>query len=250
MYRIVAVMACAAVLAGLTFTPASAVTCDDRVAGSCPIEPVVEQAEANADAVSVKPLAYARADKERGVRRARRASRTLSRGERRRTATAVARALAREREPVRAAPRRQQIQVEPQQSVEAPAASLANAAAPAAATILAPNFVQTIDLRRPRLDASSLVVADASAQVAAAQAQTTAVSEPGTSVETSGQAAPEPPSLAAGAGTTADVGQPRSEPAQMAAAAPPAPADGPWLRFAFLAFGGLLALGSAIRLFV
>jgi hypothetical protein len=166
MYRIVAVMACAAVLAGLTFTPASAVTCDDRVAGSCPIEPVVEQAEANADAVSVKPLAYARADKERGVRRARRASRTLSRGERRRTATAVASALAREREPVRAAPRRQQIQVEPQQSVEAPAASLANAAAPAAATILAPNFVQTIDLRRPRLDASSLVVADASAQVA------------------------------------------------------------------------------------
>jgi hypothetical protein len=31
---------------------------------------------------------------------------------------------------------------------------------------------------------------------------------------------------------------------------PPADDSPPWLRFAFLAFGGLLALGSAIRLFV
>ncbi len=203
MYRIVAVTACAAVLAGITFAPASAVTCDERIAGSCPIEPVVEQAEANADAAAVRPLAYARAaGKERGVRRARRASRTLSPGERRRTATVVARALAREREPSQTARRRQQVQVEPQQSLEAPGAPLANAAPPAAATILSPNFVQTIDLRRPRLDTSSLVVADASAQVAAAQAQTTAVSEPAASVETSGQAAPEPPPLAGAAGTT------------------------------------------------
>jgi hypothetical protein len=250
MYRMVAVTACAAVLVGITFATASAVTCDERIAGSCPIEPIVEQAEANDDAVSVRPLAYARAGKERGVRRARRASRTLSRDERRRTAAVVARALAREREPSQAAPRRQRVQVEPQQSLDAPGAPLANASSPAAATILSPNFVQTIDLRRPRLDTSSLVVADASAQVAAAQAQTTAVSEPTASIETSGRAAPEPPSLAGAAGRTADVGQPRSDPVQAAAGAPPDPADAPWLRFAFLAFGGLLALGSAIRLFV
>jgi hypothetical protein len=51
MYRIVAVTACAAVLAGITFATASAVTCDERVAGSCPIEPIVEQVEASADDV-------------------------------------------------------------------------------------------------------------------------------------------------------------------------------------------------------
>jgi hypothetical protein len=98
-------------------------------------------------------------------------------------------------------------------------------------------------LQAPTLEPSAMAVADA-------QAKRTAVSEPAASVETSGQAAPEPPSLAGAAGTTADVGQPRREPVQAAAGAPPDPADAPWLRFAFLAFGGLLALGSAIRLFV
>ena len=44
--------------------------------------------------------------------------------------------------------------------------------------------------------------------------------EPAASVETSGQAAPEPP-LGGAAGTTADVGQPRREPVQAAAARHP-----------------------------
>jgi hypothetical protein len=250
MYRIVAVTACAAVFAGLTFAAAPAATCDERIAGSCPIEPIVEQAEANPEPVAAQPLAYARAGKERSARRARRASRPLGSAERRRTAVTVARALAREREPRQNASPGQQMQLEkPRPEASAPPA--ANPEPPAEATILSPNFVQTIDLRRPRPEASSLVVADASAQLgAAAQVQTTAASEPAASDATSGQAAAEPPASAEVPATTADVTPTPSAPVQAAVSTSAGTVDSPWLRFAFLAFGGVLALGSAIRLFV
>jgi hypothetical protein len=242
MYRIVAVTACTAVFAGLTF--AAAATCDERIAGSCPIEPIVEQTEANPEPAAAQPLAYARAGKERSVQRGRRASRPPSRAERRRTSVAVARAIVREREPPR-----QQGRVEQQQRVEAPPPPV-TAALAADTTILSPNFVQTTELRRPRPEAGSLVVADAAVQVTdPAQAQTTPSSEPAAAAATSGQAAPEPPAPTAGAAHAADVVQVENVPVQ-AAAVLPGPVDSPWVRFAFLAFGGLLALGSAIRLFV
>jgi hypothetical protein len=185
-------------------------------------------------------LAYSRAGKERGVRRAPRASRHLSRVERRRTAVAVAKALAREQGKVE--PQRRQVQFEPLPRAEAPAAP-ANAPVAAADAILSPNFVQTIDLRRPRLDAGLIADSDASAQ------RTTAP-EPAASVQNTGQAPPQSPALAGPADNAAEIGQARIEPVQAAASGPSDSADLPWLRFAFLAFGGMLALGSAIRLFV
>jgi hypothetical protein len=99
-------------------------------------------------------------------------------------------------------------------------------------------------LRAPKLEAGSLAVADAPAQATAAAEPAAAATSP----ETTGQAAPEPP--ASGGADAADAGPPRSEPIQAAASAPSGPADAPWLRFAVIAFGGLLAFGSAIRLFV
>jgi hypothetical protein len=253
MHRIVAVTACAAMLAGITFA-ASAANCDQRIAGSCPIEPIVEQADATAETAPVKPSANARAGKERNARRARLSSRHPSRAERRRTAAAVAKAMAREQARVRVAPQRQQqpearpqrqqAEAEPQQRVQVVAASPVNATAPAVTAILSPTFIQTTDLRAPKLEAGSLAVADAPAQATAAAEPAAAATSP----ETTGQAAPEPP--ASGGADAADAGPPRSEPIQAAASAPSGPADAPWLRFAVIAFGGLLAFGSAIRLFV
>jgi hypothetical protein len=251
MYRIVAVTACAAMLAGgLAFGTASAATCDERIAGSCPIEPIPEEVDANAEAAAARPLAYARAGKEGGVRRARRASRSLSRAERRRTAAAVASAIAREREPVRVEPQRQRAQVEPrrpdvqlapQPSLAYTAVSPVAASPPTVARMLSPTFIQTTDLVEPTLEPSLIAILDEQATRAVA-------SEPALAM--SAQAASEPPAPATGSAGAANVGQAPSAAVQAAATEPAGTADAPWLRFAFLAFGGLIALGSAIRLFV
>jgi hypothetical protein len=244
MYRIIAVTASAAVLAGMTFVCASATSCDQRVAGSCPIEPIVEQADAAPEAATARPIANARAGKERSARRLRPAARHPSRAERRRTARAVAKELARERTPVRVAQ---------SQEAETPAEPPVTAAAPAAAPALAPMFVPTTDWQAPKLDTAAMTAVAAPAlsttappTQAAGEAQSAEVEA---KIDTTGQAAPEPRAPSEAAANAAGA-QPRVEPAQAAMTAAPAPADAPWLRFAFVAFGGLLALGSAIRLFV
>jgi hypothetical protein len=238
MYRIVAIAAGAAMFAGMTTGAVSAGSCDQRIAGSCPIEPIVQQAEPSVEAAPARPLVQARAGKERSVRRGRHGPRHLSRSERRRTARNVARELARERAPVKVAARRQQVEAAPQPRAEAPAAP-ANATEPGAATILSPNLVQTVELRRPRLDAGLMAVPSPPTGPTAA--------EP---AENTGQAAPEPPVPSVAADNATDAGQARVEPVRAAASGSSDALDLPWLRFAFLAFGGLLALGSAIRLFV
>jgi hypothetical protein len=143
---------------------------------------------------------------------------------------------------VKAAARRQQVEAEPQPAAEAPPAP-ANATEAAGATILSPKLVQTVELRRPRLDAGLMVVSSPLIGPIASEPAAAAA-------ENTGQAAPEPPVPSMAAPNAADAGQARVEPVRAAASGSSDALDLPWLRFAFLAFGGLLALGSAIRLFV
>jgi len=260
MYRIIAITACAAVLSGLTLAAAPAATCDERVAGSCPIEPIPEEAATAEPPAATKPMAYARADKERSVRRVRTTSRRVSPAERRRTAAVVARAIARERARAGVEAERDQAQSEPQrpqaqpepppQQVELKSrpsgaftmVSAVAASPPSLAPMLSPTLAFNTDLVEPSLEPRSIVVADT-------QTTRAAQSEPAPARAMSGQAGREPPAPAAAAGPATEAGQPPNEPAQVASATFGA-VDSPWLRLAFLTFGGLLALGSAIRLFV
>jgi hypothetical protein len=229
MYRIGAVTACAAVLVCCTFGTASAVACDERVVGSCPIEPIVEAAASAAETAT--PLAYARAGKERGVRRARRASRYSRRAERRRPAKVV-----------QVARTRQEVPPPRQETAEPAAAPAAITILPTVAAILPPTFVRDANVDGPKLEAGWNAVALAQA--------TAGTGKPGSSRETSDQATKESPGLVQVADNSAEPAPPRAELMQASASAPPESAETPWLRFAVLAFGGLLAFGSAIRLFV
>jgi hypothetical protein len=245
MYRIVAITAGSAMLAGITLGAASAATCDRRSAGSCPTEPVA--APADVSAASAKPRAQARTGKQRSVRRPGRSDRHLSSAERRRTAAIVARAMAREQE---RRGERELGRAERQQRAEAPAASPAAATPPPVA--LMPTLVQTVEVRRARPDANAPAVPDAQAAAATAPEQraTAAPEQRVATTENVGQTPAPPPAIAQAGNSAAASGPPQGE--SIRASVPGLPADDspPWLRFAFLAFGGLLALGSAIRLCV
>ena len=245
MYRLVAITAGGAMLAGITLGAASAATCGQRVAGSCPAEPVAAPTEASAAAA--KPRAQARSGKQRSVRRPGRSARHLSSAERRRTAAIVARAMAREQE---RRGEREQGRAERQQGAETPAAS--PAAAPSPPVALTPTLVQTVEVRRARPDANAPAVADAQAAAAAAPEQraTAAPEQRATTTENVGQGPAPAPAIAQAGDSAAASGPPHGE--SIRASVPGLPTDDspPWLRFAFLAFGGLLALGSAIRLCV
>jgi hypothetical protein len=227
MYRIGAVTACAAALMCIAFNAASAAGCDDRVVGSCAIEPVVEAAETNVQ--TTRPLAYARTGKGRGVQRARRASRYARRVERRRPAARTVQ-VARTQAAVVAQPRPE---IAEASAPPAPATIL-----PTVAAILPPAFVRDASLDGSKLEAGWNAADAPEAPTAAASAP----AEPG---DNSGQA----PAGGQAADYAAETGPPRTELVQ-AAALPTEPADTPWMRFAILMFGGLLALGSAIRMFV
>jgi hypothetical protein len=247
MYRIVAITAGGAMLAGITMGAASAATCDRRIAGSCPIEPIAAPANASVEAAPAKPRAHARTGKQRSVRRAGRSARHLSSAERRRTAAIVARAMEREqrreREPSRA---------DRQPRAETAAASPVATTPPAVAPVLTPTLVQTVDVRRPRPEASAPAVPDAQAAATTVPEQraTAAPEQQAAATENVDQAPAPPPAIAQAGDRAAASAPPQSELIRASVSGPPVDDSPPWLRFAFLAFGGLLALGSAIRLFV
>jgi hypothetical protein len=240
MYRIVAIIAGSATLAGITLSAAPAATCDQRIAGSCPIQPVAAPADASVEAAPAKQRAHARAGAQRSVRRAGRSARHLSSAERRRTAAIVARAMERE-----------QSRGERQQRTETPAASPAVATPPPAAPFLTPTFVQTVEVRRSRPEAGATTVADVqpAAPTAPEQRASAAPEQQAAATENVGPAPVPPPAIAQAVDSAAASAPPQSEQLR-AVSGLPADDSPPWLRFAFLAFGGLLTLGSAIRLFV
>jgi hypothetical protein len=240
-YRVRAALLAPLMVACWAVSPASA--CDDRVVGSCKVAPVAESTEA-ASGSAAEPK---RAERKRGTRRAdfrkQRQARRADRAERRRTAAASRRTVRR----AKAA-----------QADEEPETDVAETRQPERTrTVELPRSVpMPLDVpREPPRQAEPPRPSDASAEapplvwnsrvdIASADLFVPFLTAP---------AAAAPPSTVALPAVAPEQPQAAPPPREIVtrAPAPAAPAaDGFGLRTIFLALGGVLALGTVVRLAV
>jgi hypothetical protein len=233
----------AAVIAIASSDAVAARACDERVVGSCPSEPIAPATDASAGAADTPQAASARPARERSVKRVRRSvryarysRRAERRAERRRAAPAI-RAARRQTAPV-------EPELETEQGQDAPVGNGVAAAQPVPETapILPPVFAPASFARAGNVGADPAWPTQApEAATAAPPRAAPALSAPPPAVATTTNAAAGAPPAAA---EQAETRPPR------VASAPAEQPDGSWLRVVFVAFGGLLAAGSVLRLLV
>lgn len=273
MYRISVMTAGMAVAIGISIGGAAAQSCDDRIAGSCPLQfgtLTPPEPEAAASTEAAEPRSHARRGKNARVKkRARQVARSASRKKStraaivrkkppvRQTAGATEDVSANEPVPVADRGRGAETRVAAMPAVDpssAPAAPFATASAQKTIGSL-PGSVSPLSsaFAAPQGGATAPVTAGAPPPVATGEMTGSTSFDPTAAQESSSPVASPPAPKAMQVALAGNTGSQAASPAyaqQASAPGVPAPAETSWMRMMIMTFGGLLAAGSLIRMVV